>query len=31
MARLRRNTLTDAQRERIRRAGVNMENRLIGW
>ena len=31
MVRERRNTLTDAQRERIRRAGVNMVNRLIGW
>lgn len=31
MARQRRNSLTDAQRERIRRAGRNMVNRLLGW
>lgn len=31
MARQRKNTLTDTQRERIRRAGMNMVNLLIGW
>lgn len=31
MARQRRNTLTDAQRERIRQAGRNMITRLIGY
>lgn len=30
MVRQRRNTLTDAQRSRIRRAGLNMVNRLMG-
>ena len=30
MARQRRNSLTDTQRERIRMAGMNMVNRLIG-